>query len=54
VTGAPYNYPQDRLTDHRIGLSMHNLPKIMAGEMDELIDALATSERGEVLKEDED
>jgi peptide chain release factor 1 len=49
-----YNYPQDRLTDHRIGLSMHNLPKIMAGEMDELIDALATSERGEVLKEDED
>jgi len=49
-----YNYPQDRITDHRIGLSMHNLPKIMAGEMDELIDALATSERGEGLKEDEE
>jgi peptide chain release factor 1 len=49
-----YNYPQDRLTDHRIGLSVHNLPKIMAGEMDELIDALATSERGEGLKEDEE
>jgi peptide chain release factor 1 len=49
-----YNFPQDRLTDHRIGLSMHNLPKIMAGEMDELIDALATSERGEGLKEDEE
>jgi len=49
-----YNYPQDRITDHRIGLTMHNLPKIMAGEMDELIDALATSERGEGLKEDEE
>jgi peptide chain release factor 1 len=49
-----YNFPQDRLTDHRIGLSVHNLPKIMAGEMDELIDALATSERGEGLKEDEE
>lgn len=49
-----YNFPQDRLTDHRIGLSMHNLPKILAGEMDELIDALATSERGDGLKEDEE
>jgi peptide chain release factor 1 len=49
-----YNFPQDRLTDHRIGLSVHNLPKIMAGEMDELIDTLATSERGEGLKEDEE
>jgi peptide chain release factor 1 len=49
-----YNFPQDRLTDHRIGLSVHNLPKIMAGEMDELIDALATSEHGEAPKEDED
>ena len=49
-----YNFPQDRLTDHRIGLNMHNLPRIMGGEMDELIDALATTERGEGLKEDEE
>jgi peptide chain release factor 1 len=40
-----YNYPQDRLTDHRIGLNLHNLPKIMEGDLDELIDELATSER---------
>ncbi len=50
-----YNFPQDRLTDHRIGLNLHNLPKIMAGEMDELVDALATTERGEALAgEDEE
>jgi peptide chain release factor 1 len=49
-----YNYPQDRLTDHRVGLSLHNLPKIMAGEMDELIDALATTERGEGLAAEEE
>lgn len=49
-----YNYPQDRITDHRIGLSVHNLPRIMAGDMDELIDALATSERGEGLGEEEE
>jgi peptide chain release factor 1 len=43
-----YNFPQDRLTDHRVGLNFHNLPKIMAGELDELFDALAASERTEV------
>ncbi len=37
-----YNFPQDRLTDHRIGLSVHNLEKIMEGNLDDLIDALAT------------
>jgi peptide chain release factor 1 len=40
-----YNYPQDRITDHRINISMHNLPRIMEGQLDELIDTLATSER---------
>jgi peptide chain release factor 1 len=38
-----YNFPQDRLSDHRIGLSLHNLPKIMAGGLDELIDVLIAS-----------
>jgi len=37
-----YNFPQDRITDHRIGLTLHNLPRFLEGELDELIDALAT------------
>jgi peptide chain release factor 1 len=40
-----YNYPQDRVTDHRIGLTLHNLPAILDGGLDELIDAVATSEQ---------
>ena len=39
-----YNFPQDRLTDHRIGLTLHNLPAILGGEIDELIEALRESE----------
>jgi len=46
-----YNYPQDRISDHRINASFHNLPKIMDGALDELIDALATSEQSRRLEE---
>ncbi len=35
-----YNFPQDRLTDHRIGLTLHNLPALLAGEIDGLVEAL--------------
>ena len=45
-----YNFPQDRLTDHRIGLSMRNLPQIMEGGLDKLIDALATDEQTKRLE----
>ena len=45
-----YNFPQDRLTDHRINLTLHNLPHILNGELDELIDALSTSEQVRLLE----
>ena len=45
-----YNFPQDRVTDHRIGLTLHNLPQIMAGGLDELIDAIATNKQAKQLK----
>lgn len=45
-----YNFPQNRLTDHRINLSLYNLDKIMTGEMGELIAALQSYDRQERLK----
>jgi peptide chain release factor 1 len=44
-----YNFPQDRLTDHRIGLDLHNLPGVMDGDIDKLIDALSTTYQAELL-----
>jgi peptide chain release factor 1 len=46
-----YNYPQDRVTDHRINLSVHNLPRILDGDLDDLVDALATNEQVKLLEE---
>ena len=46
-----YNFPQDRCIDHRIGLTVHNLDKIMDGNLDEIIDALATHEQAEKLRQ---
>jgi peptide chain release factor 1 len=45
-----YNFPQDRLTDHRIGLDLHNLPGIMDGDLDRLIDALSNTYQAERLR----
>ena len=46
-----YNFPQDRVTDHRIGLNLHKLPQILEGDIDELIDALATNDQAKQLQE---
>lgn len=45
-----YNYPQSRVTDHRIGLTLYKLDQILDGDLDELIDALVTADRAEKLK----
>ena len=45
-----YNYPQNRVTDHRIGMSSHNLPAILDGKLDEFIDELATREEADRLQ----
>jgi peptide chain release factor 1 len=46
-----YNFPQDRISDHRINLNLHNLPRIMEGDLDELIDALATTSQARQFEE---
>jgi len=45
-----YNFPQDRMTDHRIGLTVHNLPGMMEGDIDHVINALAQHEQAEKLQ----
>jgi peptide chain release factor 1 len=48
-----YNFPQNRVTDHRIGLTVHNLPAIMAGGLDDFVDALVADERRRQLAGDD-
>jgi peptide chain release factor 1 len=45
-----YNYPQNRVTDHRIGLTIHRLESIVNGDLDEIIDELATTDEAERLQ----
>ncbi len=45
-----YNFPQDRVTDHRINVAFHNLTQLLNGELDELIEALSTTEQAQQLK----
>jgi peptide chain release factor 1 len=47
-----YNFPQNRVTDHRIGLTIHRLGSFLEGDLDEFIDALATHFQAEKLKEE--
>jgi len=46
-----YNFPQNRITDHRIGLSLHKLEQVLEGNLDEIIDSLSTHYQAEKLKE---
>jgi peptide chain release factor 1 len=44
-----YNFPQDRVTDHRIGKTVHNLPQLMDGDLDDVIDALIMADQADRL-----
>jgi peptide chain release factor 1 len=44
-----YNYPQDRVTDHRVGMDLSNLPRVLGGDLDKLIDTLITTDQAERL-----
>ena len=46
-----YNYPQGRVTDHRIGLTLHKLDAIVNGDLSELLDALVTASQAEKLQQ---
>jgi peptide chain release factor 1 len=46
-----YNYPQSRVTDHRIGFTQHNLPAIMNGEIDDFIEQLRIADTAEKMTE---
>lgn len=48
-----YNYPQGRVTDHRINLTLYNLQSVLNGDIQELIDKLQMAENAERLKENE-
>ena len=49
-----YNYPQGRVSDHRIGLTLYKLEQILNGDLDELIDALITADTASKLKASEE
>jgi peptide chain release factor 1 len=48
-----YNYPQSRVTDHRIGLTLHRLDSVLNGDMNELVEALTLAEQTEMMDKDE-
>jgi peptide chain release factor 1 len=45
-----YNFPQNRVTDHRVDISVHNIPAVLEGDLDKLIDAVATADQAERLQ----
>ena len=49
-----YNFPQNRITDHRIGFTTHRLPAVLAGDLGELIESVVTHYQSEKLKAEEE
>ncbi|MGO8670367.1 MAG: peptide chain release factor 1 [Capsulimonadaceae bacterium] len=47
-----YNFPQDRMTDHRVGMTLHHLPTLLDGDIQPMIDALISADQAEKLKSD--
>ena len=45
-----YNFPQSRVTDHRIGLTLYKLEEVLAGDLDEIIDSLIAADRASQLE----
>jgi peptide chain release factor 1 len=45
-----YNFPQNRVTDHRIGLTLHRLDQVIQGDLDELLEALSMADQAEKMK----
>ena len=45
-----YNFPQNRVTDHRVDISVHDIPGILEGDLDKFIDAVATADQAERLR----
>jgi len=46
-----YNFPQNRVTDHRIGLTVHRIEEVLQGKLDEIIETLITTDQAERLKQ---
>lgn len=49
-----YNFPQDRVTDHRLGLSVHDLDRVLDGDIDDFVDALVADDRARALAREEE
>jgi peptide chain release factor 1 len=49
-----YNFPQSRVTDHRIGLTLYKLSEVLDGDLDEIIDALITADQAKKLSQESD
>lgn len=46
-----YNYPQGRVSEHRIGLTLHRLDAVLNGDLDEILDALITAQQSKLLQQ---
>jgi peptide chain release factor 1 len=44
-----YNFPQDRVTDHRVNVDLHNLPNVLDGDLEKLLDELIQTDQAELL-----